>query len=78
MKVAVSEFKARCTRYLREIEQSRVALEITRNGKTIAFVVPPQEKGGVNPAWGGLKGTVCRIAEDFDEPLGEADWEAAR
>ena len=31
-----------------------------------------------HPAWGALSGTVIELSRDFDEPDGDADWEAAR
>ena len=78
MKVAVSEFKAKCSQYFRDIGQTREAIEVTRKGTVIAIVSPPPPVADVNPAWGSLRGTLTHIAEDFDEPMGDDEWDAGR
>lgn len=76
MKVAVSEFKAKCTRMFRDVEELRETIEVTRRGKVIAIIQPP-ETGKTDPAefLGCLQGTVS-FAPDWDDPLGEDDWDA--
>ncbi len=78
MKVKITEFKAKCTYYIRNINENHKSIEITKNGSVVAKVVPPDQNLDHNPAWGTLKGTVCNISGDFDEPLGCNDWEAAQ
>jgi len=75
--MAVSEFKARCTQVLRELAASGRTVEITSRGKVVAVVSPPPSTGE-NPAWGALRGAVLEIAGDFDQPLGDQEWEAAQ
>ena len=53
-------------------------MEIANRGKVIAVVSPPPPEPKVNPAWGSMRNTVLRVAEDFDDPLGDEEWEAAR
>jgi antitoxin (DNA-binding transcriptional repressor) of toxin-antitoxin stability system len=72
MQIAVSEFKARCTEILRTL---KTPVEITNRGRIIAVVQPPPAAGPHNPIVGCLEGTVT-YAPDWDEPLGEDDWEA--
>lgn len=78
MQVAVSLFKAKCTEILRELPKKREPIEITSNGKLIAIVTAPPLDAKINPAWGALRGAVTHIAEDFDEPLGDSEWEASK
>lgn len=78
MNVSVTEFKAQCTRILREIPARGEAVRITNRGKVIAVVEPPFCPGADLPAWGALRGSVRRVAADFDVPMGDTDWEAAR
>ena len=79
MKVAVSEFKSKCTQYFKEISQTREAIEITKAGVVIAIVTPPPPaETAINPAWGSLRGTVTQMAADFDEPMGDNDWAACQ
>ncbi len=72
MQIAVSEFKTRCTEILRTLKNP---IEITNRGKVIAVVNPPPPASSQNPLVGCLKSTVT-YASDWDEPLGEEDWEA--
>jgi len=75
MTVTVTEFKAKCTAYLRQVQEQRVPIEVTRNGTVVAIVSAPPLSAGRNPAWGALRGSVTYIAEDFDKPAPD-DWEA--
>jgi len=63
--------KARCTEILRTLKSP---IEITNRGKVIAVVNPPSPASSQNPLVGCLKSTVT-YASDWDEPLGEEDWE---
>jgi len=78
MKVAVSEFKAKCTRMFRDVEELRETIEVTRRGKVIAIIRPP-ETGKTDPAefLGCLQGTVS-YTPDWDDPLGEDDWDTCK
>ena len=78
MKMGVTEFKAKCTQILREVATKGYTVEIANRGKVIAVVSPPPPPVNVNPAWGSMKDTVLHVAEDFDDPLGDEEWEAAR
>ena len=80
MKISVSEFKAKCTQVVREVATHPYAVEITNRGKVVAVMSPPPAEERANPGafWGSLKGSVIYMAPDFDEPMGEADWEATR
>ena len=74
MQIAVSEFKARCTEILRTLKEP---LQITNRGRVVAVVSPPQPDDPHNPIVGCLQGTVT-YSSDWDEPLGEDDWEACQ
>lgn len=80
MKMAVSEFKAKCTRVLRNMAAKSDPVEITSHGKVVAIVCPPKPVKTPDPKefFGSLKGTVLFISEDFDEPLGDEKWEAGQ
>lgn len=80
MKISVSEFKAKCTQMVREVASHPYTVEITNRGKVVAVVSPPPEEPPEDPKafWGSLHGSVTYIAPDFDEPLGDEDWEASR
>ena len=75
MTVTVSEFKAKCTAYIRQVHEQGEPIEVTRNGTVVAVVSAPPLVADSNPAWGLMRGSVTYIADDFDEPAPE-DWEA--
>lgn len=80
MKMAVSEFKARCTQVLRDVATHGTAVEVTNRGRVVAVVGPPTAEAMPDPKlfFGSLAGTVLYLSDDFDEPLGDAEWEAAQ
>jgi prevent-host-death family protein len=78
MKVAVSEFKAKCTHFLRAVEEGKERVEVTRRGKVIA-VVSSSATGKQDPKLflDCLHGNIS-FSPDWDEPLGDHDWDACR
>ena len=80
MKMPVSEFKAKCTQVLREVATKPYTVEVTSRGKVVAVVSPPAPEKKTDPKefFGSLRGTVSYISGDFDEPLGDVEWEASR
>ena len=79
MKMSVTEFKAKCTQVLREVATHPYTVEITNRGRVIAVVSPPAPPKAPDPNtfWGSMKGTVLYIDPNFDEPMGDDEWEAA-
>jgi prevent-host-death family protein len=79
MRMSVTEFKARCTQVVREVATQPYTVEITNRGKVVAVVSPPIAKpADPGSFWGSLRGSVVYMAPDFDKPMGDGDWEAAR
>ena len=78
MQVSVTDFKAHCTGYLKEIANMHEDIQITRRGKVVAVVKKQPPRKAVNPLYGSQKGSVLFIADDFDEPLGDTDWDASK
>jgi len=78
MKIAVSEFKSKCSQFLRVVEKENERVEVTRRGKVIA-VVTPSETGKQDPLQflDCLHGSIS-FSPDWDEPLDENDWDACR
>ncbi len=69
-RVTVSDFKAHCTEYLRELEKGDEVLEITRHGKVVALVKKPEKEQAEGPQtiadfMGSMRGTVI-FADDYD------------
>jgi prevent-host-death family protein len=78
VKMAVSEFRAKCTRVLREVAARGDTIEVTRRGRVIAVVSRPAPSAAPDPSqfFGSLKGTVLYLGDDFDEPLGDEECSA--
>jgi prevent-host-death family protein len=77
MQISVSEFKTRCTQIIRDVADHKQTIEITKRGKIVAIVTPPASPKKIDPEefLGCLQGTVT-YAPDWEQPLGEDDWEA--
>lgn len=77
--VGMAEFKANCTRLLREVEQGGEPLTVTVRGKPVAVVSQPEAKPKRQSALGIMKGQII-IHGDLDEPLNpswEEEWLAS-
>ena len=72
--VGMAEFKANCTRLLREVQAGGEPITVTNRGRPVATVSQPVDKPKRKSAFGMLKGTVT-IHGDLDEPI-DPDWEA--
>ena len=72
--IKASEFKAKCLALIDEVERSGEPVVITKNGKSIAELVP--HRGTRPKALGLLKDTLF-ITGDIISPL-DAEWGALR
>ena len=75
MQIPITDFKAKCTEYIKPLAKTGPAIEITSQGKIVAVVSPSPRKKRKNPFFGSLKETVTLISEDFDIPMGDDEWE---
>lgn len=75
--LSVSVFKKTCTRVLREVPLNGESILITSRKKVVAKIVPASESGR-HPSWGALTGQVVSISADFNDPMGDKDWDAAQ
>ena len=75
--VSVSKFKATCLELLREIQETGQSVVITKHGKPIAEVHPPQRRRDRSPI-GIMKGRG-EILGDIVSPVVPAhEWEALK
>ena len=79
MKISVSEFKTKCTKFIRDVENLDQTIEITKRGKIVAIVTSPAlpQKNDPQEFLSCRHGTVT-CAPDWDSPLGDDDWEACK
>lgn len=74
--IAVSKFKATCLAALDRVRRTGRPLRVTRFGKPLADVVPPQTttKG---PSWLGAMKDRGRVTGDLVAPVSDpAEWNA--
>jgi prevent-host-death family protein len=68
------EFKARCLRVMEEVKKYRTPIVITKKGRAVAKLVPPD--GPAADVFGCMAGTA-RIVGDIEKPVvPSAAWEA--
>jgi antitoxin (DNA-binding transcriptional repressor) of toxin-antitoxin stability system len=79
MRISVSEFKTKCTKIISDVANLNQTVEITKRGKIVAVVTPPASPQKIDPRdfLDCLHGTVT-YAPDWDQPLGEEDWDACK
>ncbi|MGC2112427.1 MAG: type II toxin-antitoxin system Phd/YefM family antitoxin [Candidatus Korobacteraceae bacterium] len=78
-KIAISEFKAKCLSLLQQVAKTKQPIRVTRFGKPVADVVPPEETQVDRKAWIGSGKGTAKILGDIISPASEPeDWEALR
>lgn len=78
--MTVTEFKARCTSVLREVETQPYTVEVTRRGRVVAVVAAPGERPrkSAKEYWGSLKGTTVELGDLLAPAVKPGEWEACR
>jgi prevent-host-death family protein len=71
--IAAGEFKAKCLHLLDDVQRTRTEIVVTKRGRPVARVLPPEEE--MPKVIGRMAGTVT-IHGDIVAPIGEK-WEAA-
>jgi prevent-host-death family protein len=72
--VGIAEFKANCTRLLREMQKDGEPITVTNRGKVVGVMSPPTEDAKPKSLFGCMKGTFT-IHGDIVGPV-DPDWEA--
>jgi prevent-host-death family protein len=74
--IGIAEFKANCTRLLREMARDGQSVTVTNRGEPVAEIKPIARKARAGTIFGTLKGSVT-FAPDFDpsESALDPDWE---
>jgi antitoxin (DNA-binding transcriptional repressor) of toxin-antitoxin stability system len=74
--IAVSKFKATCLAALERVRRTGRPLRVTRFGKPLADVVPPQAPPR-GPGWLGTMKDRGRVRGDLVTPVSDAaEWDA--
>ena len=76
--IAISKFKATCLEVLERVRKTKQPVRVTRFGRPVADIVPPQDQVPRVRRLGGGVGSA-QILGDIVGPIGdESDWDAAR
>jgi prevent-host-death family protein len=71
--IAIGDFRQRATELIREVEETKQPITITRRGVPVAELRPARVDPGV------LRGSVTLLDADLTRPVLEpADWDAER
>jgi prevent-host-death family protein len=74
MVITATEFKAKCLKVLDQVNQTGKPLEITKRGKVIAVLSPPE---GEQP-WKELRGKGEVVGDPFDPVFPEEELEVLK
>ena len=73
-KMAAGEFKARCLRVMEEVAKYRTPVVITKKGRVVAKLVPPDAPA--TDAFGCMAGTARIVGDVEASVVPEAAWNA--
>jgi prevent-host-death family protein len=74
MEIPAGEFKAKCLQLMDEVARSREPIVITKRGRPVAKLVPPDEPGPRAPLFGYMAGTADIRGDIVDMP--HLEWAA--
>ena len=69
-------FKARCLKVMDEVQSTREPVTITKKGKPVAKLMPPD--GQPEEIFGCLKGKIEIVGDILSPLVSPDDWEALR
>ena len=76
--IAISEFKAKCLALLERVQKTKTPIRITRFGKPIAEVIPPNPTPDRSNWLGSMAGTAETLGDILSPVIEESGWEALR
>lgn len=76
--VGVTAFRARCARFIAQVDEDGRPITITRHGRPVAVLAPVSAReDGEQRTIGALRGSVLRYDEPFAPAGDSAEWDAA-
>ena len=76
--VGASEFKARCLRLIKQMNQDREPVTITNRGHPVAILSPLPEEARASSIIGAMRGTVLAYEDPFMPAAEPSDWASLR
>ena len=76
--VGAAEFKARCLRLIRQMNQDREPVTVTNRGRPVAVLSPLPEQTRSASIVGAMAGTVLAYDDPFAPAADPTDWSLLR
>ena len=76
--VGAAEFKARCLRLIRQMNQDREPVTVTNRGRPVAVLSPLPEQTRSASIVGAMTGTVLAYDDPFAPAADPTDWSLLR
>lgn len=76
--VSISEFKAKCIGLLEQVRTTKQPLRVTRHGKPVAEIVPPNEEIDRMEWIKSMQGSAETLGDIVSPATDEDDWEVLR
>ena len=76
--VTISEFKAKCSSLLNQVQKTKKSIRVTRFAKPIADIVPTPPQPSRADWFGSMKGTIEILGDIVSPANDEQDWEVLR
>lgn len=76
--VAAAEFKAKCLRIIKEMQETGESVVVTRRGHPVAIVSLPPSAEPAQPIFGSMRGSVIKYDDPFEPAASPEDWSALR
>ena len=76
MKIAATEFKARCLHLMEQVRRTRRPVLITKRGRVVAQLAPPPPEAA--RPWLRLRGSVVRARDVVSPAVGAKEIRALR
>ena len=76
--VGAADFKARCLRVIKQMNQDREPVTITNRGRPVAILSPLPEQTRSPSIVGAMRGTVLAYDDPFMPAAEPSDWASLR
>ncbi len=77
-RVSAAEFKAKCLRIIKEMQDTGESVTVTRRGHPVAVVSLPPSTGPTQSFIGSMRGTVLKYDDPLEPAVPAEDWSALR
>ena len=76
MKIAATEFKARCLALLDQVHDTGTPITITKRGRVVATLHPAGDQD--EKPWLRLRGTIKRYRDPFKPAVDPSEWDVLK